>query len=146
MSEYSELDASNQIVSSIISTWQSSTFKDVALHGNNGPKPILDQLQKVVNFEIEFVKSEQVTIAANPIDRTWGSIEFYVGAREGRGVKSIRELKSFIKKTFKAKSLGRVKTLIPSPGRAENAPGWLFESIYVPFYFDSHPSTVNNTP
>lgn len=146
MSVFSVVDARNAIVTEVTSLWSSSTFKDVALHGNNGPKAQLDQLREVVNYEIEFGPSEQVTIANDPIDRTWGNIEFYFGVREGKGLLRPLQMQAFVKQELKARTLASVKTLIPSAGRQEKAVGWVFETLYVPFYFDSYPIGQIKTP
>lgn len=136
---FSTLDARDAIVEKIITTWTASEFSDVELYGNNGPKPNLDSLQKVVNYEVVFGDSEQVTIAQRPIDRTWGSIEFHFGVREGKGSKAMLAMQAFMKEELKATNILSVKTLIPSAGKQKPAVGWVFETLYVPFYFDGLP-------
>lgn len=140
---YTTLDARDAIVERVVTTWAGSEFSDVTLTGNNGPQAELDKIEKIVNYEIVFGESDQVTIGADPVDRTWGSIEFFFGCRAGKGTRALLSMQSFIKAELKATQLGSVKTLIPSPGRQHKAPGWVFETLYVPFYFDSSP--VANT-
>lgn len=139
MSVFSTADAHDAIVATVVTMWEESEFDDVKLYGNNGPAPNLDDLKKCVNFEIDFSTSEQVTIAKNPIDRTWGSIEFHFGVREGTGIRAARVMQAYVKEYLKAGSFGSVKTLIPSPGPTKVAKGWRFETLYVPFYFDGMP-------
>lgn len=143
---YSTADAQQDIVNAVWDIWDASDFSDVPLHGVNGPAAELDKLDRVANFEIEFRDSEQVTIGARPIDRTWGSIEFHFGTRKGRGVRSLLVMQSFVKEALKAERLGLVRTLIPSPGRTKEAGGWVFETLYVPFYFDGAPIANTHEP
>ncbi len=136
---FSTLDARNAIVAKVVATWEASEFSDVEIYGNNGTKPNMDTLEKVVNYEVVFGDSEQVTIATRPIDRTWGSIEFHFGVREGKGSKAMLAMQAFMKEELKAINLEAVKTLIPSAGKQKTAVGWVFETLYVPFYFDGLP-------
>lgn len=144
MSEvFSTAHARDAIVEAVLAAWEASEFSEVPLHGNNGPAPNLDSIKKVVNYEIEFGKSEQVTIAARPIDRTWGFIEFHFGVKQGTGTKAALVMQAYVKEALKARDLQAVKTLIPSAGAPKVAVGWHFETLYVPFYFDGMP--VANT-
>lgn len=138
--EFSPLNARDLIVAEVYRLHEESEFKDVPIHGNNGPKPNLDELQQVINYEIEYSSSEQVTISERPIDRTWGYIEFHFGIKEGQGSRQILGMQSYFKSQLKARQLGAVKTLIPSPGKPVDFQGWVFETLYVPFYFDSLPA------
>lgn len=139
MSVYSAADASKDLVTKIVTLWGTSEFDDINLYGNNGPKANLDEEKKFVNYEIEFRDSEQVTLGSNPIDRTWGSVEFHFGVRAGTGTRAALVMQAFLKDELKATTIGKVKTLIPSVGPTKVAPGWIFETLYVPFYFDGLP-------
>lgn len=136
---FSTLDAHAAIDERVVTIWEESEFSDIGLFGSNGPKPNLDKVQKYVNFEIVFNESEPVTIGEKPIDRTWGSIEFHFGGKDGKGVRALLAMQAFIKEELKATNIESVKTLIPSAGRQKQAPGWVFETLYVPFYFDGLP-------
>ena len=136
---YTESDASEALKTFVINLWDENDYSEFPLFGNNGPRPDLDKLDRVANWEIEFTKSDPVTIGQGPVDRTWGYIEFHVGTREGLGTKKIREVKGAIKLAMKSKHIDRVITMIPSPGAPRPAKGWVFEVLYVPFYFDSSP-------
>lgn len=144
MTVFSTLDARDAIVKKVTSIWAASEFDDIPLHGNNGPKPNYDTANKVVNFEIEFGESEQVTLAARPIDRTWGAIEFHFGIKEGRGTRAMLAMQAFLKEELKATNIEAVKTLIPSAGKQKQAVGWVFETLYVPFYFDGLPIAIRH--
>lgn len=138
-STFTTADAFDAIVTEILDLWAASDFDDIVIYGVNGPAPNLDDLQKVVHYDIRFGESKQVTIAKNPVDRTWGSIEFHFGVRAGKGTRSALVMQAYVKDCLKALSLGRVKTLIPSAGPPAEAQGWVFQTLYVPFYFDSSP-------
>lgn len=144
MTEFTTVDARDVLVQNVIDIWQESEYKDVPIHGANGPKAILDRLESVINYEIDFRDSEQVTLGSNPVDRTWGFVEFHFGVREGTGVRTALGMQSLFKSKLRAKSFEAVKTLIPSPGKQVHAPGWVFETLYVPFYFDSFPAAFKS--
>lgn len=141
---FDTVDARDAIVEAVIGIWQGSEYVDTPIQGVNGPKENLDTLHSVINYEIEFRDSEQVTIGSNPIDRTWGFIEFHFGVREGTGIRKALKMQSYFKHHLKAKHFKSVKTLIPSPGKQVQAPGWVFETLYVPFYFDSLPAAFKS--
>jgi len=134
---YGTVNARDDMVTKIQAAWQASEFSDVVIYGDNLPDPNLDEVAKFCNYEFVFNKSVQVTIAAKPVDRTWGQIEFGFGAREGTGSRSLRVMLDYMKDEFKAATIGHVKTLIPSPGAPTRSNGWVIETLYVPFYFDS---------
>jgi len=139
VSVYTSVDARDDIVAKIKQLWAASDFQDVGMYGGNGPKPDLDKVPKFANFEIVFRDAEQVTLGNDPVDRTYGSIEFQFGAREGTGVRSLLAMQAYMKTGLKAATLGCVKTLIPSPAPGSSGNGWVFEALFVPFYFDSSP-------
>lgn len=146
MTVFGDTQARDVLVNTIEDMWLASDFKDVSLFKDNGPEPQLDHLERFVKYEIYFMGSEQMTLGENPIDRTRGFVRFFFGTRQGKGTRALLVMRDYVKQELKAKNLGAVKTLIPSPEKSNTGNGWHFEVLTVPFYFDGMPIAYSVSP
>lgn len=104
----------------------------------NGPSADLDTVDFVLNYQVNFLDSDQIEIGENPRDRTTGNLAFVFGAKKGQGGDvALLTMRSAIRTAFKAQHLDGVHTLIPVPGADHQQVGWVFKRLKVPFYFDS---------
>lgn len=104
----------------------------------NGPSADLDSVSAVLNYQINFLDSDQIEIGENPRDRTTGNVSFVFGVKKGQGGDiTLLEMRSVVRSALKAQHLDGVHTLIPQPGADHEQAGWIFKRLKVPFYFDS---------
>ena len=136
---FGDVQARDALVTHIETLWAASPHKATPIYSDNGPAPQLNKLERFVKYEIHMVTSKQMTLGEEPIDRTFGYVQFYFGCREGTGTRQLLILRDFLKQELKAKVFGSLKTLIPSPDKKNTGNGWHFEALRVPFYFDGMP-------
>lgn len=140
MSNYTDLNARDDLVQEIVNLWDASTpYKDITLFGENQPEPNYDLIASFCYFKLDFTGATQATLGQEPVDRTWGIAEFRFGVREGEGSRLVRGMRSYMKTNMKARTIGCVKTTIPRPGALITQRGWTVAPLYVPLYFDSSP-------
>lgn len=138
MNVYQDVDARDAIALKVDQVWKAE-YPDIKYFTENLAEPNLDKLKDFMSYKINFLESKQIAISPYPIDRTYGTVEFYFGARKGTGTRKLLIMRDYMKSEMKALSLKPVKTLIPSPGKSNTGNGWHFETLFVPFYFDGMP-------
>ena len=94
------------------------------------------QKDPFIMVDILYLSGEQGSIGLDTYVRTYGQILFSACVKENTGLKAAAEIVDFFSQKLEIREFSSVRTFGASPQKFQEALGWYYLPVVIPFYFD----------